>query len=189
MCTKCLRVSPARMEFSPSFFISGQNVKWRKFCFDPERNIWRRAGGKERGAEGESARKTKACVRGDLSVVRFMDSSSFFFFFLESANHARHAERDDCCAPSAELDFKVNLYLSHGRNIKKKKGLLWRNRHCVLACASTAPCVSVCMCAHVHAWALSYSQGWCLLFPKRLDFRNVALQRTWWKGFVVMRLK
>lgn len=44
--------SPARIKFSPSFLSVGKNVKQRKFCFDPERNIWRRAGGKEGGTGG-----------------------------------------------------------------------------------------------------------------------------------------
>lgn len=48
------------------FRSDNKNIRWRKFCFAPksERNIWKSAGGRE-------------CVRGDLSVLSFMD---FFFF-------------------------------------------------------------------------------------------------------------
>lgn len=65
------------------FLLDNKNIKWRKICFAPasERNIWQRAGVRERDSEGESARKTE-CVRGDLSVLGFMD------FFFQSVNFA-----------------------------------------------------------------------------------------------------
>lgn len=59
------------------------------------------------------------CVRGDLSVVDFMDS-----FFSQSLNFAQPAEMVPRSAQSAEMDFKMHGYLSHEQNtlyVKKKK--------------------------------------------------------------------
>lgn len=82
-------VYPARIEFSPSFFfISGQKREVKEILFwSREKHLaeswWE--GKRNRGGE---CKKTKACVRGDLSVVRFMDSSLSLFFWSLRITHS-----------------------------------------------------------------------------------------------------
>ncbi len=78
----CVHTKMYSCEFFPLgwnvlFRSDNKNTRWRKFCFAPrsERNIWKRAGGRERDKE---------CVRGDLSVLGFMD----VFFFFHRISHS-----------------------------------------------------------------------------------------------------
>lgn len=107
------QVFATQMECSPSIRQRKHKVKEILFCSSiREKHLaaswWE--GEKRRGGE---CKEDKECVRGDLSVLGFM-----VFFFPESVNFAQPAELDHRCAQSAELDFKVNCYLSHGHKIK-----------------------------------------------------------------------
>lgn len=150
MCTKCLRVSPARMEFSPFFYQRAKREVKEILFWSREKHLAASWWEGERSRGGEC--KEDKSVRERWFISRTIYGFFFFLFsfFLESANHARHAERDDCCAPSAELDFKVNLYLSHGRNIKKKRGFALEKP---TLCACVCVYGPVCLCVYVRTCA------------------------------------
>lgn len=74
-------------------------------------------GGRET-QRGESVRKTKSAWE----VI--YQSLALWIFFFQSVNFAQPAEMDHLTAQTAELDFKVNGYWSHGykkKSFSKKK--------------------------------------------------------------------
>lgn len=140
----------------------------------------------------------KECVRGDLSVLDFMD---FFFFFAQSVNFTQPAEIDHHSAQSAELDFKVNGYWSHGH---KENLTLAKNKKCnvpkvlsrSISTALVWKCtVCVCMCVCVlsqndlmnapdttpskYSVKLFIAVLFVLLKETRLNFKNRRSERLW----------
>lgn len=103
---------PTRMECSLSIRQQKHKRKEISFCSS---NVWEKhleESGKEGDTEGREHKEDKGCVRGDLSVLGFM--GFFWGGFSQSVSFARPAEMDHRCAQSAELNFKVNGYLSDG---------------------------------------------------------------------------
>lgn len=95
-------------------------------------------------------------------------------------NFAQQAEMDECCAPSAELDFKVNLYLSHDHKMKKKGKICFGETNIVHVCVRGHRAIHRDgICSFQRGW-ISETQGWrdleCIFGSSEKKYRADAFK-------------